>query len=618
MIPRKQLFRQGYRQTVRPVRLFSHTGIYHNTPINLKVDAPETQKKDIIAESEDGSIPWYLRDESSSPLFENNSIELPSIPSESPESLTEFLNLLVKDYGLKDIELFDMKSLEEDHEFHTSNQPADYIIICTGVSEKHIYKAANELRTYIKHNYKIIPGIEGMVSGGKSPAARRRILRRARKGPLATDNDYGKAANSWVMCDTLVDNTFIHILTKERREELNLESLWCKKEDAHKYIKEDSSLVDSDDIFIGIKRGFHTTTPFRQENSKVDSKESRLVLESVLTKLGKEDTTISDQKLQEYISIFELTHVAKDLDYYNFKYQLFTTIHLLNPRIVSFEQVENILLEKYASFKCALEENLSKEKSDDIVRYMKLVIDSPELQVKHSDNHLLISDEMCNRVSQFTDTIFQFSTDPIDLTSNPDFLPLLWRLSIAKLDTPLVGSKMIDNVIYRGEEIPHLQSPPQMVLAGNKARDIIDIIKYYNKLNDTNLSTGFKELILWTYGNAGKWEKFWKEWEISLSLLANQEHDIKYAIKNWVRLTVFLSIINDASANLYFLSNHWSNTTSIARSFMIDYEANGCTFGTEQEKIAFTRAMRKIVESNKNEYDNNVLSSITAFLDELH
>lgn len=70
----------------------------------------------------------------------------------------------------------------------TQQATSPLVLISTGKSEKTYLQAASELRMYIKHNHGIIPPIVGMVSAGTSPAVRRRLLKRARKGPMATDN----------------------------------------------------------------------------------------------------------------------------------------------------------------------------------------------------------------------------------------------------------------------------------------------------------------------------------------------------------------------------------------------------------------------------------------------
>ena len=137
--------------------------------------------------------------ENSSPVEVLNKIEVPELPENSPQSLQEFVTLLTVEYGLTDLEIFDLSQLPEDHPKSLEEQNEEnYVILASGKSEKHIYKAAYELRLYIKHTYKHLPIIEGMSSNSISKVTRRRLAKRVRRGPPATASTFGIGANSWV------------------------------------------------------------------------------------------------------------------------------------------------------------------------------------------------------------------------------------------------------------------------------------------------------------------------------------------------------------------------------------------------------------------------------------
>ena len=65
-------------------------------------------------DSTEATIPWYMR-ENSSPVEVLNKIEVPELPENSPQSLQEFVTLLTVEYGLTDLEIFDLSQLPEDH-----------------------------------------------------------------------------------------------------------------------------------------------------------------------------------------------------------------------------------------------------------------------------------------------------------------------------------------------------------------------------------------------------------------------------------------------------------------------------------------------------------------------
>lgn len=531
-------------------------------------------------------VPWYLRDNSTSPLIETKKIELPEIPHDAPASIPTFLNLLAYDYGLSDITLFDLKTLPESHPYSSKNQLVDFVILSTGKSEKHIYKAAAELRHYIKHNHDILPVLEGMVSASLSPAARRRLLRRARKGPPATDNDYGKNPNSWVMCNTLVDDIHVHMMTKERREELLLETVYCSDEDLHKYERGEDTSFDSDNIFTGIRR-FHSSSINLQLLAAIYEK-------TLLSEISNIDKVNFD-------SIFE-KHPT--LDNHKLRFNFYKALHFAGK--VLFDELENMLLSKYSDLEIMMnapEQNLSDTIVSDIVEYTKMLIDEPA-----EENIRQHADETLDKLSIFISKVVRFSSQEIDLLLDSSFVPLLWRLSFSE-NEPFIGSQIINEIIYNESEIPTGWSQKVIDLANNRARDISDLIKYHNKQNNRVPTLAYRELILQTYGNSGKWDQFWREWNTSFNTLQNQSLDSKSLVLNWVRLAVYLAVRNDKSSILQFFYGYWSNS-SIGRTFINDFEMNELKFNSQEEKVAFERAIRKMLDSIDEDF-----TSVKQFLD---
>ena len=180
---------------------------------------------------------------------------------------------------------------------------------------------------------------------------------------------------------------------------------------------------------------------------------------------------------------------------------------------------------------------------------------------------------------------------------------------------------MIGNdIIYQEGDLPDLPGQPSIFQAKNRARDTLDLINYYNQKIDENASTtnSFKELLLFTYGNAGDWAKFWNTWEISFNLLNNSKIDSKSSIKNWVRLVVYLAIRNDRSAIVHFLNNYWNHSTSIAGSFIDDFELNNNVFNSDEEKRSFKNSVYKMLNSMNNDNESNPsFSNVKEFVDNL-
>lgn len=590
-------------------------GITKQPPQSVVVTQNGDVKEDVEVEYEE-ELPWYLRDDTSSPLIEKKVLNLPELPQDSPKSLENFVNLLGYDYGMENILLFDLNELDEDHTFSSKNGPLNFILIGTGKSEKHCYKAASELRLYLKHEYGIIPVMEGMVSAGVSPVARRRILRNARKGPLATENTYGKEPNSWIMCDSGIDGIQIHFLTKERRQQLNLEELWCKPQDLYKFRSNESEQLESDDIFIGIRRQFHTMTPFRMNNQlsiKSFSSESNENLHFIFNNFLQEDLNMTEDKLNSYISSFNsgFTH---SLTNFQLKFQLFKLIHIMNSNLVSFNDLVDILLQKNSSLMIAVDVgyNLQKEKVQDVIDYMKLLIDSPEINKQLSSDPSERANYLFQRLSNFISEILRFSD--VNLLENEEFIALLLRLTFIK-SSEFVGPKQIDRYIKEGK-IDQVSSEKLIEVSGTRLRDILDLITYNSRSHDQVYTTELKELILFTYGNANDWPKFWKKWNTFYGLL-NWESATEQSITKWVRLAVYLAARNNKPAMIYFLNNYWEKSSSVTKSILHDLQENNFKFNLDTERIAFKVAMTKILQALNEDEKFNTYENITNVIENL-
>lgn len=590
-----RLFTRGHiGRTPRAFPIFStvrfNTVHSQNFPLDL---AKLAESKDEVSPEASEDIPWYLRDDITSDLVETKNIELPEIPAHAPSQVEEFVKLLAYDYGMDDLLIFDMTLLPEEHEFKENNKNVEFILVSTGKSEKHIYKAANELRIHLKHAYNTVPLIEGMVSSARTPAMRRRLLRRARKGPLATDNEYGRAANSWVMCS--YEGIDVHMLTSERRKELNLESLWCAPEDLHKYSGSETASMESDNIFSGIRR-YHTMTSFRREYS-VNSTHLESYLYQLNNKAGLEDDQIVLLK-----NMFEDAFQNPSLRDHNVRFLFWKSLHLARPQLFTFQEAEDALLAKYASAH-ALTGDLAQQKLDDVGEYAKLLLDTP---TRAHDKPL--SDVALDKLARFISLLYEFSSDKFSLSGNPALIPLLWRLCYHEHDVPQLTPATVDEVVHNGKDIEVSAAAPLTTLASNKARDVLALVDYFtHKVEVGTVPTyAFSELILFTYGNASKWTKFWNQWD---DMWFSRSVDADVAVERWTRLAVYLSCRGDKSNMRRFLLNHWDTSNSVGASFMKAFSANGDKFNSEKESLAFRRAVVSMVDSFEGEKAFDGISS---------
>ena len=207
--------------------------------------------------------PWYL-DPKESPSITSplKSVTIPKLPERHPQALENLVTYLATELGIDDLSVFDMRNKS------TTTQGAydiaDFMVIGSGKSAKHLQSASTELDFYIKHELHKLPTTEGILKSGALAKYHRKLLKKGKKAPNYSKNTYGVTPNTWVMTDTKTDGIVIHMLTKERRVDLNLECLWAKDSEKEKY-SSTSKNHDSDDIFKGI-RYFHSTSQLKSNS----------------------------------------------------------------------------------------------------------------------------------------------------------------------------------------------------------------------------------------------------------------------------------------------------------------------------------------------------------------
>ncbi|RLV95212.1 ATPase synthesis protein 25 mitochondrial [Spathaspora sp. JA1] len=545
MLSRIQI--KGYVSRIRPSgsvipRLYSRNSHIDSSPTNTEENT-KTESKEEENIEHDSSLPWYLREDVASQT-RTVEVELPEIPEHAPKTLQQFLELIGKEYGIIDLELYDLSTLPEEHPYSTINQPFNYIIIGSGKSEKHIFKAASELRLWIKQHHGYLPAMEGRVSNALTALARRRLAKRAGKGPSATENEFGLGKNSWVMCDTKIDGIVIHMLTPDRRENLKLESLWA--EDQPEVV--DESGLDGDSIFRGFRRRFHTSARGLNQQK----------LQGIYELLLAQETTENVEKLkEEFDSDFSGSNIAE----YNIKYDFYKSLHLLDPNSITEQELIQIIWDKYSSLSLVCED-WKQEITQDVIKYMGFLLDTT-------------TTESYNKLSQFISKIIQFSPHEINLISNPEFQNLLWKLSYTGSNE--VDSSVINQIIETGKS-PDVTYTDYLTQNNHQARDVTTFIE------QQETPIWFRETKMLTYGNCGKWREFWNEWDIIIQTIPSKD-----AINYWVKLLVFLSERNTVEQLRKFFVEYWNQP---GYSF-VEYTKNGERFNSK-EKQAVKQAIKKL------------------------
>lgn len=194
--------------------------------------------------SETPSKPWYLRDQ--------------------PEVKEEPVNI---DLGLPEGAMNDIaKQLARDAIYDIRYIPEQDIIIGSGKSSRHIYKAGREVMGMLKHQHDVLPTAEGLFKKNAQRMSYRRMLKKARKQNLEFPD------SEWVVIDSQM-GFHVHIFTAEKRELVNLEDLYkfemdeeeveISPEDFAWAEKGQKNVIDGDEFLSGQ----HSSDPFLRSDS---------------------------------------------------------------------------------------------------------------------------------------------------------------------------------------------------------------------------------------------------------------------------------------------------------------------------------------------------------------
>ncbi|CAK9436268.1 uncharacterized protein LODBEIA_P08260 [Lodderomyces beijingensis] len=536
-------------------------------------------------ESLENDVPWYLRKENtSSPsavLEQTVEPELANIPENLPAQVNDLLKVIIGQYGMTDLEVFDLSTLPADHPRSLERQNDEqYVIIVSGKSEKHIFKASYDLKQHAKHKLGCQCWVEGMVNNAVRPVERRRLAKRARQGPPATHNTFGIGANTWVRCGLGAEGIVVHMMSAERRAELNLESFYQDKEEQvpkgeeeeaaaqeNKTGREGSSgnHLDKESIFFGLKRSFHTCT--QSQNAALLNS----ILEQTLS--GTETDDFVEQRLR-FDEVFQGTTIEE----HNAKFEFYKALHLLGTG-TSFADVEKALLDKHSSLALLAEPvDWNQEVLDDVIKYMQLLIDTKTG---------LSSSDKLDKLSSLIHRITIFSSDDIAFFSVDKFQTLLWHLTLE--DYPALDVSYVNSVIEsQGKSLKIDGASTAQNYQG--ARDVRDLIRHVNHAKEGHVPVWLRQQMLQTYAQTKNWEYFWQEMNAILQSLTTPQEFVHF----YLRVIILLASMNDYLALREFFGKYWNNPDEHSNSFVPMWNKNNQAFGDNDVKLALKETLMRI------------------------
>ncbi|EDK42084.1 hypothetical protein LELG_00262 [Lodderomyces elongisporus NRRL YB-4239] len=606
----KTLERSSYLAARFGLRYFSTTLRFHNKQQN------------------DDSIPWYMRSENTSqpeqidePLFED-------LPENLPNKVKDLLTLLVAKYGLSGVKVIDLALLPTDHPKSLDRQSEEKIVvIASGKSEKHIYKASYDLKQHIKHDWGFQCAIEGMVTNSMSAVERRRLAKRARQGPPATHNEFGINPNTWVRCE-LPDGVIVHMMSPERREALDLELMYDESikfnDDSNgnpytpynQYLSQNEKL-DQSSIFYGLRREFHTssttkktktttttTTTSSSSPSSPQQQSKSTTLDSVYNDFLQEH---GDASADVYKARFDKEFSGNTIDDFNRKFLFYKLLHLKSPTTTSLEDVTSTLLDKYSAVNIISQsDDWNLEIVQDVIKYLELLIDTPVTSIDSSTKLNLLSD--------FIGKVAMFATDDIHLFAIDKFQVLLWALTTNKV-CPITAAHVNSIIESKGQTLrvggsvasiantPAGNTTANASVATNSldtriientqgARDVRELLRSVNYDKRGKMPLWLREQMLFTYAQSRNWVYFWKEWRAITQSLQSPSDFINYFVKT----LVLLVMVNDKTALKELLSTYWHRVDD-GVCFISEFEKNGKQFEDNNQRLALKTALLLLDEA---------------------
>ncbi|PYH96420.1 hypothetical protein BO71DRAFT_320805 [Aspergillus ellipticus CBS 707.79] len=264
---------RAFRPVNRPFASVSCLRSDQPTPPSSEVQAASLEGKEgstVNSPSNDSPhIPWYLQEESSSAdaLQTSSRDKLPDLPDNPPAILPTLVDYVFKDLGLDELKIIDSRGLDMPPALGANV----IMIIGTARSVKHLNVSADRLCRWLRSTYKLSPYADGLLGRNELKIKLRRKARRARlssrSGRIFDEKDDG-ITTGWICVNAgvvektpvekEVDYTFegfghtapgirvvVQMFTEEKREEVDLESLWQSVLDRAEKKMQKYSEVDS-------------------------------------------------------------------------------------------------------------------------------------------------------------------------------------------------------------------------------------------------------------------------------------------------------------------------------------------------------------------------------------
>lgn len=150
------------------------------------------------------TLPWYVR-----------AVQKPATVEPVARNNLEKIVLAAKEFGLQNIEV-----VERERE-----SGIEKLVVGTGRNIKHLDSASLQLKTWLKQEMQTYTVREGVFTVNKLRVEQRRAARKLKTKRWVSQSPGKLQPPQWVAVDTKIENISVHMMTEERRREINLAEL---------------------------------------------------------------------------------------------------------------------------------------------------------------------------------------------------------------------------------------------------------------------------------------------------------------------------------------------------------------------------------------------------------
>lgn len=498
-------------------------------------------------DSEGPITPWYVTEarKTEQQQGEKPGAPLPDLPSNAPAELEGIVRFATEDMGLKDVIIIDKRKEDE----VSGAVGPSLLVLGTGASPRHLGTAGALLQTHLKNEFGIHSGKEGILTTNFVKLHNRRQKRRQQRQRMAS------AANStsltrvgtWVAIDTKLDNIYVHLMTPERRAEVDLEHLdeYLQEFDAEEEANEiaDTEYFDpvgvSSTAFNG-KRGFHTSARIFQDSNIPENREE-LALEN-LDAERRSDLSMQSPEVVNFLTHFPELPTRED---WKVRLRFFALCAINSPSFPLSKVVEEAEYQQVSGFP------LDSEDIEEVMASICYHGQSQFSTVVRDDEATAAWRELCDLKAEQLLKFYSFALEPAEhsLLGNQRLLTLLYRTftcPTAESTTPAAALQFDQTGASEDSEVPKQLdafydlarlTPVRYILEStNELQNIETVAMLLSSLANARMFSPFWKVAegALMHANARQFASQLAELVVGLAVKSNEHKVIEYAISTYL------------------------------------------------------------------------------------